>query len=195
MVSKTLICSHEPQFTVDCEIIWTKLQVTGAKPYYIGAYYRPHESDEHSLLELRKSLEKVRAHSGTILLIGDLNLPKLDWKTDAPTILPSCQHKGQYEYFLEIVEDFNLTQLVKDPTRFDNILDLFLTTNETLVDKVSILPGLSDHNIVSVEMNLKPRLLKIKPHQVFLYRKANWQLFRDKMEVFKNNFLHIGCHR
>ena len=90
MVSKTLICSHEPQFTVDCEIIWNKLQVTGAKPYYIGAYYRPHESDEHSLLELRKSLEKVRAHSGTILLIGDLNLPKLDWKTDAPTILPSC---------------------------------------------------------------------------------------------------------
>ena len=39
-------------------------------------------------------------------------------------------------------------------------LDLFLTTNHTLVDSVSIIPGLSDHNIVKCTVNSKPRVAK-----------------------------------
>ena len=46
------------------------------------------------------------------------------------------------------------------PTRGQNILDLFLTTNPTLVDNVSITQGLSDHDIVLIQVNVKPEVLK-----------------------------------
>ena len=39
--------------------------------------------------------------------------------------------------------------MVSEPTRQDNILDLFLTNNDSLVIKVTILPGISDHDTVS----------------------------------------------
>ena len=41
------------------------------------------------------------------------------------------------------------------PTRGQNILDLFLTTNPILVDSVFISPGLSDHVIVLTKVNVK----------------------------------------
>ena len=51
------------------------------------------------------------------------------------------------------------------PTRGQNILDLILTTNPTLADNVSINPGLSDHDIVLIQVNVKPEVLKAGPSQ------------------------------
>ena len=52
------------------------------------------------------------------------------------------------ERISETLKEFSLKQTVREPTRGGNILDLFLTTNHTLLESVSIIPGLSDHNIV-----------------------------------------------
>ena len=45
--------------------------------------------------------------------------------------------------------DNNLHQVVTSPTRENNILDLKFTNVPLLVQNVSILPGLADHDIVS----------------------------------------------
>ena len=58
------------------------MELTTSKPLYIAAYYRPHESDSHSLDEFRKSLERVNAKKGNIWVLGDLNYPKLAWNSD-----------------------------------------------------------------------------------------------------------------
>jgi len=44
-------------------------------------------------------------------------------------------------------------QLSPLPTRVSNILDLFFTTNPALVQRVSILQGISDHGIVQILVN------------------------------------------
>ena len=54
------------------------------------------------------------------------------------------------------------------PTRGQNILDLFLTTNPTLMDNVYITPGLSDHEIVLIQVNVKPEVLKQVPCNIHL---------------------------
>ena len=41
------------------------------------------------------------------------------------------------------------------------------------MNKVEILPGISDHEIVYIESNLKPRQIKKPPRKVFQYKKAN----------------------
>ena len=67
-----------------------------------------------------------------------------------------------YESFVEILDNFNLVQIVTEPTRHDNVLDLILTSNPTQVSKVDCIPGLSDHDIVSVEVAIKPTQAKQK---------------------------------
>ena len=64
-----------------------------------------------------------------------------------PTIRPGHSYPPIYKYFVSCLDDFGLVQMVSEPTRGDNIFDLFLTTNPTLVNSVEILPGLSDHDI------------------------------------------------
>ena len=49
------------------------------------------------------------------------------------------------------------------PTGGKNILVLFFTTNPTLMDNVSITPGLSDHDIVVAQDNAKPEITKQVP--------------------------------
>jgi len=56
---------------------------------------------------------------------------------------PDCKHPSFCRQITEVLNDSNLIQTVSRPTRDSNILDLFFTTNPTLVQRVSILPGIS----------------------------------------------------
>ena len=67
------------------------------------------------------------------------------------------------------------------PTRGQNILDLFLTTNPTLVDNVSISPALSDHDIVLNQVNVKPEVLKQVPRNIHLSKKSDWDRLKQSM--------------
>ena len=67
------------------------------------------------------------------------------------------------------------------PTRGQNILDLFFTTNPTLVHNVSIQPGLSDHDIVLAEIKSRPELIKQVPRDIPLYKKADWDQLKQSM--------------
>ena len=71
--------------------------------------------------------------------------------------------------------------MVTLPTRGQNILDLFFTTNPTLVHKVSVLPGLSDHDIVIAEVKSRPELIKQVPRDNPLYKKADWGQLKQSM--------------
>ena len=92
-------------------------------------------------------------------------------------VKPDCSYKQTYDTFLEILDDFGLTQTVKQLTRKSNILDLFLTSNPTLVDQVDSKPGLSDHDMVIATCALKPSVQKQKPRKVPLLSKADWPKF------------------
>ena len=65
--------------------------------------------------------------------------------------------------------------LSTSPTRGKHILDLFFTSKPTLIDSVSILPGLSDHDIVQVHVLVNTILSQTKqvPRNIRLYKKAD----------------------
>ena len=71
--------------------------------------------------------------------------------------------------------------MVNLPTREHNILDLFLTTNPTLVNQVNILPGISDHDIVETKVNTSARICYQMPRKIPLYKKANWQEIKQSL--------------
>ena len=166
-----------------------KLEITGSRPLFIGAYYRAREDDLMGLQELKKSVSMVMDHSDNIWVLGDFNLPKLDWPDCEPSIRPNCSFKQVYDHFMEFILDSNFTQVVTQPTRLNNTLDLFLTTNPTLVNEVKVQPDLADHDMVSAESLLKPAVHKQKPRKTYLFRKADWQTLKQKMKRYQESFL------
>ena len=74
--------------------------------------------------------------------------------------------------------------MVTSPTRGQYILDLFFTTNPTLVYDVTIVPCLSDHDIVLAQVNVKPEVTKQVPRNIPLYKKANWHQLKQFMRDF-----------
>ena len=84
--------------------------------------------------------------------------------------------------------------MVREPTRGENILDLFLTTNHILVESVSITPGLSGHDIVKFTTNTKSTEVKKAPRKTLLYREADWASLKVYMQSFCHSYLSsCGC--
>ena len=187
LVRKQFTVSRVPELETDCELLWVKIELLGGKPLYVGAYYKPEESDEHSLSELNSSLSQFAHKGNPIWLLGDFNMPKYDWCTNSTD--PCCRNLALYESFIDLIHDSNLQQMVDFPTRGENILDLYFTNRPTLVCKVAPLPGLSDHDVVYVESTLKPQVSKSKPRDINLYKKANWDNFRDFMGKYRDHVL------
>ena len=110
------------------------------------------------------------------IALKDFNLPEID----SENLIPSseCGHPTFYRDCLEVLDNCLLEQMVTSPTRDQNILDLFLTTNPTLGDNVYITLGLSDHDTVLIQVNVKPEVLKQVPRNIHLYKKAD----RDQLK-------------
>ena len=96
----------------------------------------------------------------------------------------------------DIVNENDLTQVVREPTRVNNILDLMFTTNPGLISSVEVHPGMSDHNVIITDVNLKAKSAKKKPRKVLLlYKKADMDglktIIKDKLSE-KTRGSHIS---
>lgn len=119
----------------------------------LGIVYRPPSSSVVlSLSELGEILERVYLESDIIILMGDININLLN---ETP----------QSKMFLDLLNNFELQQIVKDPTR--------VTQNtQTLIDVICVsqnvnfknsnttdVLGISDHMLVSCEVSTEKEMV------------------------------------
>ena len=184
----------QPELDSESEIIWAKIDLPGLKNVFICSFYKPKENDHESIDALRNSLSKIPKTS-YIWALGDFNLPHIDWETEQ--IKSSCPCKHVYESFLDTLHDFSLEQVVKEPTREDNILDLFLLNQPSLVHSTKILPplGQGDHDIVHHELKINLGKRKQKQRPIKLFKKTDWDGFRSEMKAYHQTYLenHSSC--
>ena len=110
-----------------------------------------------------------------------MNLPGIDWgKMDLKS---SCPTPAQHTQFLDILADYGMSQVVDQPTRGENTLDLLVVNNPTLINRVEIIPGISDHDAVFTEIDISPKRYQQKRRKVPIYGKANWDKIRDNMKT------------
>ena len=67
-----------------------------------------------------------------------------------------CPSPAQHTFFLDILADHGLIQVVDKPTRQEHVLDLLAVNNPTLVNRVEIILGISDHDVVFVKIDINP---------------------------------------
>ena len=171
---------RDTDLETDCELLWCKFQVQGSKTVHIGAYYRPHVSDQHSVDELAKSLELLHPDH-TVLLGGDFNFPGWDWKNKTTKV--GCPYVHLHHQFGDLLDDHGLEQLIVTPTRGENTLDLMITNNPSRVSRISVLPGLSDHDCPLVKINIRPIRYRQKRREIPLYKKARWDSLRADLQA------------
>ena len=108
-----------------------------------------------------------------------MNFPGWDWpnkclKTTACNAAPHLQ-------FGNLLDDHNLEQIVEEPTRGNNILDLICTNAPSKVTRSHTIPGISDHDGVYAEFDLQPIRPKQKRRPIPLYKRADWESLRNHM--------------
>ena len=168
-----------------CEIAWMKLEIAGCKPLYICGYYKPSERDSSSIGQFEESLRRLGIVNSHILISGDMNFPGYDWENSC--LKPNCNYPTLTYQFVDLLDDLSLTQLATTPTRGNNTLDLVITNNPSLVTACRVIPGVSDHDAVLAETNLKPLKNKQTPRKIPLFKKANWEGLKKHISDFSNS--------
>ena len=91
-------------------------------------------------------------------------------------VKPYASNSSVCNQLLTIANGVYLDQIVTQPARITEttsyLLELFFTTNATLMNKITTIPGISDHEAVFIESSLRPIKVKTPPRKVFQYQKA-----------------------
>ena len=140
----------------------------------MAACYRPNVNDKTFTQELRSSLAQLqskRKRTCGFIIGGDFNFPGWDWQTSS---LKPCAQMALHTEFKDLLDDIGLTQHICEPTRRENILDLVATNMPDQINRVKIIPGISDHEIPYLEVSVKPIFRKQQPRKVWLFDKTDW---------------------
>ena len=147
----------------------------------INVYRPPRSANCAESVELMKLLVKCLINlcdtSGPVLLVGDFNLPGVDWSQ------PQLAHDGNNS-----ISRFNLfilqhafEQLVSHPTRGDNLLDLVFSNDEFIVANLMVDEpfGNSDHNMIKFSIVTPPCTKSLSDNLTvdcprYNFNKADW---------------------
>ena len=127
----------------------------------LATVYRPPNSPSTNFSSVIKFLHHqfslVNDDSYEICISGDFNFPDIDWKNNTVLSGGTLEDQASANLLLSFMSDQLLSQFIHVPTRKNNILDLFMTSNDRLVTNVtSTSTDLSDHNLVDVMLSFNP---------------------------------------
>ena len=116
--------------------------------------------------DLQTSLYDIKSAYPTakIFLGGDFNSPGINWSD--VTLTESYVPASFREKLIEVTDEFHLEQLVLEPTRQYNILDLCFTSHPNIVTSSQTSPGLSDHEAVVIKFCCQTSLPKQSPRKI-----------------------------
>ena len=122
---------------------------------FVCVVYVPPSIDLSLFKNILCFLESL-AITNSILIMGDFNLPDINWST-----LTSSSSSVHSDYFCEFVFDCYLTQLVDGPTHCKgNCLDLILSNTPDSVGPISI----SSHSLIQSDHYLLSFTLSVRNH-------------------------------
>ena len=162
----------------NAERMWFQLH-SDVGPFLMSTWYRPPASGEVGTIEsFEEEYSRLRGHALGTLLVGDLNLHCPRW------LKHSSHNSKEGELMRNVCLKTGLRQIVRGPTRGENLLDLLMTDIESA--SVRVASKIADHAILLAHLNLSIPQTVVQKRKVWMYTKANW-------EELKRELLHIDC--
>lgn len=150
------------------ESIWCTISCSGENTL-IGVCYRAGDNKEINDEALFSLLGKVG--NQRVVILGDFNFPELRW---GPTDTLDASHP-----FIESINNNFLFQLVDEPTRDKNYLDLVLTSEDNLIQELEVGERFesSDHQVIRFSLVCR-KIINGSKLQYFDYFKADYNEIR-----------------
>ena len=177
-----------------CEYLSIEIKGMEDTLVIVTVYRSPNNNStgNDNLLKLLNEVNDYRAKYK--LIIGDLNLPNIDWERCTTTT--GC---NSFEFrFIETFRDCYLTQHVKEVTRMrgetrQSNLDLMISNEEEIVNDIRVESplGRSDHAYITFTCDIG---IEEKPQRktVYLFEKADYELMRQKLNINWKEYLGEG---
>jgi hypothetical protein len=161
------------------ELMWLELNIKDLH-LLIGTIYRQPNSGMQFWMDLEENLENVYSSGLTeILIIGDMNAD------------PSTQHG---KYINDFANKYDLTCLINEPTRYssskNSILDQILCNVPEKIKQVRVEEPVSfnDHCTIIAEIKILKPKIESYTRLMWSFRSADFNLFRDRLLAFNNDF-------
>jgi ribonucleases P/MRP protein subunit RPP40 len=208
-----LLLSTECQELNICknESIWCKILTLGNHELLVGVVYKSTGADPAEILNMELMLKSLSNRN--LVIVGDFNYPGINWKT------LEADHAS--DDFFNIIQDNFWTQHVLAPTRGQNTLDLVFSSEEGMIEEVTVCEHLanSDHSIVQFKLifdakidscanfgynynrgeyrKMNEWLCQIKWDQVFdqMEVESMWVSFRDTLKVAIDKYVPVCQQR
>ena len=155
---------------------------------FICLYLPPSNAKDIEIMKtLIKTLKKLTTHD-EVYILGDFNLSNITW-TPCLTGEGDCALQ-----FLTFLADRNLTQLISSPTRYRNVLDLFISSTPHKVLNTKVIEPFTitcDHNMIEVSLKMScPQKINKTPKRNFY--KGNYNLVRNFLSTINWNLVLYG---
>ena len=153
------------------EEVWVNVQVGKFKSFIVGSIYKHPNSSPECLIYLEHKFQEYSNKRKDMYVLGDINEDYL--KTN------KLKH---------IVTKYNLTQLIKEPTRItrnsQTLLDVIITNNSQSILHSETTLSIADHHAVSCIVNLKKD--KMKPFKMYGRCHKNYSPEKLQTELLKS---------
>jgi hypothetical protein len=113
--------------------------------------------------------------------------PDIDW--DNLTVGTGAAQRDVQQALVDYSIEQGITQLHRECTREENILDLVFTNNATLAKTSTSIPGISDHNIVVTDFDIMPQITTRKHRKCYLFSRADWEATKAECAVISANMI------
>ena len=178
------------------DIVWGEVNLKNGRKLYLGSYYRtPSGQVMNQLCDLESSLKGLHSvtnnrRDATVILGGDFNLGDISWEEDS--VPPGAKDRSGCLKLLDILHNFHLSQLQRETTRGNRLLDLYITNRPALVKATSTVPSISDHDgAIVVDSDILPVQNKKAPRKVFVFSKAHWNKMKKDVIDFTRSFVDM----
>jgi hypothetical protein len=167
------------------ECVWVTIKLSNDEIILVGCVYRSPNSDSENNNAMLNLINEICARKITkILIMGDFNLPEIDW--DFEHVINASVYPSE---FLDTFNDCFLFQHVTQPTRArlgqnSNTLDLVITNREELVSEFKHEGplGKSDHCVLRFKVNCEMDSDQSQTVK-YLYDKGNYEEMRTEINT------------
>jgi len=157
------------------------------EPINICSFYRPPASNINRINYLRTALSII--NDSNIILAGDFNLPSITWEDGIGEIGANPVYGREVNsIFLDTVNESELEQQVYEYTREKHILDLVFISQPNATDKVCTIPGMSDHDAISFEVQISLEKQEVQRRKIFQFHKADKDEIISEIHEFSETF-------
>ena len=167
------------------ESVWLEITLNNNDKLLIGCAYRsPSNTKEQNNDFILMMKEMTQLQYSHYLIMGDFNLPKIDWNICETT---SSNLADTDNRFIEVLRDAFLHQHVNTPTRNrhkenPSLLDLLITNEEGMISELEVKSplGNSDHSCLQFCFNCYVEFKKTQV-QRYIYDKGDYEGMREEI--------------